>query len=232
MNKNLEAKYSKIIVHQDSFDKEMDKAGLRTFHTLAGECIGNSIYLYSVNNNSICKIDKITGNMEVEYGDHKNPQLNDCFNCKRNLTIHRRLGIETHRHWFVRWFMNQEGVVDGYKNVIRSGVTTLQLAKAIEVDTVKQETGLYHRMNNQTINKHDLLSLFNRVCQSRLFSRDDKSKTICARHYNNSKIKFYIGNVRCMRSIQNVIHGMYYIFSAAALKQVSIVVLAGLSFAF
>ena len=73
MNKNLEAKYSKIIVHQDSFDKEMDKAGLRTFHTLAGECIGNSIYLYSVNNNSICKIDKITGNIEVEYGDCKKP---------------------------------------------------------------------------------------------------------------------------------------------------------------
>ena len=167
MNKNLEAKYSKIIVHQDSFDKEMDKAGLRTFHTLAGECIGNSIYLYSVNNNSICKIDKITGNIEVEYGDHKNPQLNDCFNCKRNLTIHRRLGIETHRHWFVRWFMNQEGVVDGYKNVIWSGVTTLQLAKAIEADIAKQETGLYHLVNNQTINKHDLLSLFNRVCRNR-----------------------------------------------------------------
>ena len=65
------------------------------------------------------------------------------------------------------WFMNQEGVVDGYKNVIWSGVTTLQLAKAIEVDTVKQETGLYHLVNNQTINKHDVLSLFNRVCRNR-----------------------------------------------------------------
>lgn len=73
MNKNLEAKYSKIIVHQDSFDEEMDKASLRTFHTLAGECIGNRIYLYSVDNNSICKIDKTTGNIEVEYGDYKKP---------------------------------------------------------------------------------------------------------------------------------------------------------------
>lgn len=65
------------------------------------------------------------------------------------------------------WFMNQEGVVDGYKNVIWSGVTTLQLAKAIEADIAKQETGLYHLVNNQTINKHDLLSLFNRVCRNR-----------------------------------------------------------------
>nr|WP_300886419.1 SDR family oxidoreductase [uncultured Schaedlerella sp.] len=65
------------------------------------------------------------------------------------------------------WFMNQEGVVEGYKNVIWSGVTTLQLAKAIEADIAKQETGLYHLVNNQTINKHDLLNLFNRVCRSR-----------------------------------------------------------------
>ena len=40
------------------------------------------------------------------------------------------------------------------------------------------------------------------------------------RYYNNSKIKFYIGNVRDMRSVQNAIHGVDYIFSAAALKQV------------
>lgn len=70
------------------------------------------------------------------------------------------------------------------------------------------------------------------IKEIRIFSRDEKKQDDLRRYYNNSKIKFYIGNVRCMRSIQNVIHGMYYIFSAAALKQVSIVVLAGLSFAF
>ena len=63
------------------------------------------------------------------------------------------------------WFMNQEGFVEGYKNVIWSGVTTLQLAKAIEEDLTKQQTGLYHLVNNKTINKHDLLKLFNSICR-------------------------------------------------------------------
>ena len=38
--------------------------------------------------------------------------------------------------------------------------------------------------------------------------------------YNNSKIKFYIGDVRDIRSVQDAIFGVDYIFSAAALKQV------------
>ena len=38
--------------------------------------------------------------------------------------------------------------------------------------------------------------------------------------YNNDKIKFYIGDVRDIQSIRNAIHGVDYIFHAAALKQV------------
>lgn len=71
MKKNLEAKFSNIIVYQDSFDDEMDKVDLRTIHTLTGEDIGNKIYLFSIDNNTICKIDKVSGNIEVEYGDDK-----------------------------------------------------------------------------------------------------------------------------------------------------------------
>lgn len=71
MKKDLEAKFSNIIVHQDSFDNEMDKADLRTIHTLTGEHIGDKIYLFNTDNNSICKIDKASGNIEVEYGDDK-----------------------------------------------------------------------------------------------------------------------------------------------------------------
>ena len=38
--------------------------------------------------------------------------------------------------------------------------------------------------------------------------------------YNNPKIKYYIGNVRDYGSIEEAIHGVDYIFHAAALKQV------------
>lgn len=58
------------------------------------------------------------------------------------------------------------------------------------------------------------------IKEIRIFSRDEKKQDDMRKHYNNSKIKFYIGNVRDMRSVQNAIHGVDYIFSAAALKQV------------
>ena len=45
--------------------------------------------------------------------------------------------------------------------------------------------------------------------------RDDMRKK-----YNNSKIKFYIGDVRDIRSVQDAMSGVDFIFSAAALKQV------------
>jgi UDP-glucose 4-epimerase len=40
------------------------------------------------------------------------------------------------------------------------------------------------------------------------------------RHYNNSKIKFYIGDVRNANSISQAMKGVDYVFHAAALKQV------------
>lgn len=40
------------------------------------------------------------------------------------------------------------------------------------------------------------------------------------RHYKNDKLKFYIGDVRDLQSIKNAMHGVDYIFHAAALKQV------------
>lgn len=59
------------------------------------------------------------------------------------------------------WFMNQTGFVNGFTEVIWSGVTTLELAKAI-ASAMKQElTGLYHLVNNTDISKYDLLCLFN-----------------------------------------------------------------------
>ncbi len=58
------------------------------------------------------------------------------------------------------WFMNQASDIDGYTKAIWSGVTTLELAKAIRWSIEYDTTGLYHITNNQTINKYDLLCLF------------------------------------------------------------------------
>lgn len=58
------------------------------------------------------------------------------------------------------------------------------------------------------------------IKEIRVFSRDEKKQDDMRKFYNNSKIKFYIGDVRDIRSVQDAIFGVDYMFSAAALKQV------------
>ncbi len=58
------------------------------------------------------------------------------------------------------------------------------------------------------------------IAEIRIFSRDEKKQDDMRREYNNDKLKFYLGNVRDINSIRDAIHGVDYIFHAAALKQV------------
>lgn len=54
----------------------------------------------------------------------------------------------------------------------------------------------------------------------RIFSRDEKKQDDMRKRLNNPKVKFYIGDVRDMNSVDQVVKGVDYIFHAAALKQV------------
>ncbi len=58
------------------------------------------------------------------------------------------------------WFMRQEDGIKGFTKSLWSGVTTLELAKAVEWAIVNDVTGLYHITNGRSINKYDLLELF------------------------------------------------------------------------
>ncbi len=58
------------------------------------------------------------------------------------------------------------------------------------------------------------------IKEIRIFSRDEKKQDDMRHRLLNPKVKFYIGNVRDRQSVDNVMHGVDYIFSAAALKQV------------
>lgn len=60
------------------------------------------------------------------------------------------------------WFMNQNEKVDGYTKVLWSGVTTLELAKAVFFGAKNNLSGLWHLSNNESIAKYDLLRLFNK----------------------------------------------------------------------
>ena len=58
------------------------------------------------------------------------------------------------------------------------------------------------------------------IKEIRIFSRDEKKQHDMRVKYNNSKIKFYIGDVRNESSLRDVMIGVDYVFHAAALKQV------------
>ena len=54
----------------------------------------------------------------------------------------------------------------------------------------------------------------------RIFSRDEKKQDDMRKRYNNPKLKFYIGDVRDFRSVEQAMRGVDFVFHAAALKQV------------
>ncbi len=58
------------------------------------------------------------------------------------------------------------------------------------------------------------------IAEIRIFSRDEKKQDDMRKRYNNAKLKFYIGDVRDSRSVEQAMRGVDYVFHAAALKQV------------
>lgn len=61
------------------------------------------------------------------------------------------------------WFMTQIGKVNGFKTAIWGGVTTLELAKAIDYAIAQNKTGLIQLSNGIGISKYDLLNLFKKI---------------------------------------------------------------------
>lgn len=58
------------------------------------------------------------------------------------------------------------------------------------------------------------------VKEIRIFSRDEKKQDDMRKLYNDPKIKFHLGDVRDLASVDNAMAGVDYVFHAAALKQV------------
>ena len=58
------------------------------------------------------------------------------------------------------------------------------------------------------------------IKEIRIFSRDEKKQDDMRKLFNNSKLKFYIGDVRDAQSVATAMRGVDYVYHAAALKQV------------
>jgi UDP-N-acetylglucosamine 4,6-dehydratase len=63
----------------------------------------------------------------------------------------------------------------------------------------------------------------------RIFSRDEKKQEDQRLHYRDPRLRYYLGDVRDMRSISNAVQGVDYIFHAAALNLLEASIAAGVS---
>jgi dTDP-4-dehydrorhamnose reductase len=61
------------------------------------------------------------------------------------------------------WFYKQTGEVSGYTHAIWNGITTIELAKAIEASIKQNLTGLYHLVPDTNISKFELLRIIKDV---------------------------------------------------------------------
>ena len=83
-------------------------------------------------------------------------------------------------------------------------------------DKILMITGGTGSFGNTVLNRF----LSTDVGEIRIFSRDEKKQEDMRIALNNSKLKFYIGDVRDYDSLLQAMRGVDYVFHAAALKQV------------
>lgn len=65
----------------------------------------------------------------------------------------------------LNWFMAQKGELQGYSKTLWNGVTTLELAKAVEWALRTEVAGLYHLVPAVAMDKYSLLRLFQQTFQ-------------------------------------------------------------------
>ena len=88
------------------------------------------------------------------------------------------------------WFMNQKDEISGFTEVFWSGVTTLELAKAINESITQELTGLYQLVYNTKISKYDLINEFNNIFRNNGVIVNQNSNYISDKSMINSRTDF------------------------------------------
>lgn len=138
-------------------------------------------------------------------------------NNNRNLTIRTSIvgpDINENGIGLFHWFMKQLGEVNGFTKVIWSGVTTLELAKAMKEAYEQELTGLYLLVNNETISKFDLISLFKKYMNKDIkineYSEKEENKSLkCTRTDFNYSVPSYETMVKEMCEFINEHKDLY-----------------------
>lgn len=102
-------------------------------------------------------------------------------NNDRDLTIRTSIigpELKENGEGLFHWFMTQKGPVYGFKTAIWGGVTTLELAKAIDYAIDNNTVGLVQLSNGEGISKYDLLCLFRDIWHRDIeIIPDDRNQT-------------------------------------------------------
>lgn len=121
----------------------------------------------------------------------------------RDLTIRTSIiGPELKKNGtgLLHWFLHQNGEINGFENAFWSGVTTLELAKAIEEFIIQDINGLYNLSPDKKISKYDLLNLFKKVWNKnsvtiKLYSDYKSDKSLCS---NRKDFTFKVNDYKKM----------------------------------
>lgn len=87
----------------------------------------------------------------------------------KNLTLRNSIvgpDTQTKGIGLLNWFMQQNGIINGFTKSIWTGQTTLQLAKTIEKAAAEKVSGLINSVPDHSISKYELLCLFNHYFRS------------------------------------------------------------------
>lgn len=82
----------------------------------------------------------------------------------KNLTMRTSIvGPDMNEHGIglLNWFMRQSGEVNGFTGALWTGLTSLELARAMEAAAASDVTGLVNMVPEGNISKYELLGLFN-----------------------------------------------------------------------
>jgi dTDP-4-dehydrorhamnose reductase len=94
-------------------------------------------------------------------------------NYHKHITIRTSIigpDIKSNGVGLLNWILSQNGDINGYSKAFWGGVTTLELAKAIEFFILQEIEGvnIYHLTNSEKISKFDLLRIINEVFNLKL----------------------------------------------------------------
>jgi dTDP-4-dehydrorhamnose reductase len=99
-----------------------------------------------------------------------------------------------------QWFMCQKGEINGYTGAFWGGVTTLELAKAIDYILEYKITGLVHLTNGEKISKYELLNLFKAIYRNgdNIFIRPYPGKQVDKSLLKSGKLKYAVPSYQQM----------------------------------